>query len=88
MLPMKRHRRLAPCLAILLATLTSGQSAAGPIDPRPGWAIAESDKDYATLLEDLRAAIKEEGMIKVTEAGPTGAAKARGIEIPGNRVLG
>ncbi|MEM8594846.1 MAG: DUF302 domain-containing protein, partial [Pseudomonadota bacterium] len=45
-------------------------------------------KDYATLLEDLRAAIKEEGMIKVTEAGPTGAAKARGIEIPGNRVLG
>ncbi|MEM9764303.1 MAG: DUF302 domain-containing protein [Pseudomonadota bacterium] len=76
---------LALALALSLADV---KSQAGPIAPRDGWAIAESGKDYATLLEALRAAIKAEGMFKVTEAGPTEAAKRRGITIPGNRVIG
>ncbi|MEL6769421.1 MAG: DUF302 domain-containing protein [Pseudomonadota bacterium] len=77
----------AAALALAVA-LAGAQATAGPIAPRAGWAIAESGKDYATLLDALKAAIKAEGMFKVTEAGPTEAAKRRGITIPGNRVIG
>lgn len=61
---------------------------AGALEPRPGWSVADSAKDYATLLEDLRAAVAAEKMGLVTEAGPTEAAAARGVTIPGNRVVG
>lgn len=77
-------------LAVLvLSFLALGHPAlAGPIGPRDGWVIAESAKPYARLIDDLKAAVKAEKMIVVTQAGPTQAARARGIEIPGNRVLG
>lgn len=61
---------------------------AGPIAPREGWEIARSGRGYPALLDALKEAVKAEGMAVVTEAGPTEAAKARGITIPGNRVVG
>ncbi len=48
----------------------------------------DATQGYEELLDSLKAAIKAEGMYLVTQAGPTGAAKKRGITIPGNRVLG
>lgn len=74
--------------ALLLALALALPAAASSIPPREGWEVRETPKDYAALLEATRAAIKAEGMILVTEAGPTEAAAGRGIEIPGNRVLG
>lgn len=71
--------------ALLLATSAAG---AGNIGPRPGWALHETGKPYAQLIEDVKAAAKAEGMGVVTQAGPTQAAAARGITIPGNRVIG
>ncbi|MEO0823132.1 MAG: DUF302 domain-containing protein [Pseudomonadota bacterium] len=86
---MLRQIRLALLLALALPALVMpALAAAGPIEPREGWVVTASEKPYADLLTDLKAAIKAEKMIKVTEAGPTGAAKSRGITIPGNRVLG
>lgn len=76
-----------PLAACLLAALAAPALAQG-IDPRPGWRIVATDAGYPDLLERLRAAIPEAGMALVTEAGPTEAAASRGIEIPGNRVLG
>ncbi|MEI4235073.1 DUF302 domain-containing protein [Roseovarius sp. D22-M7] len=58
------------------------------LEPREGWRVHPTQKSYQTLLSDLKAAIRAEEMGLVTEAGPTGAAAARGIEIPGNRVVG
>ena len=58
------------------------------VDPREGWVTLDSDKPYAQLVKDVRAAAKANGMGVVTQAGPTGAAKSRGITIPGNRVIG
>ena len=63
-------------------------AAAGDIAPREGWVVIDTAKPYAQLLDDLRAAIRDNSMGLVTEAGPTEAARARGVEIPGNRVLG
>lgn len=77
-------RPLLLALALVVGFLPTAQA----LDPRPGWAIADSDKPYATLLADLRAAVTAEKMGLVTEAGPTEAAAARGVTIPGNRVVG
>ncbi len=54
----------------------------------PGWSVYETDKTYEALVADTKAAVKENGLIVVTQAGPTKAAAARGITIPGNRVIG
>ncbi len=72
--------------AIAMALFTAGAAAA--LEPRAGWAVHPSDKDYATLLEDAKTAVRANEMGLVTEAGPTEAAKARGVELPGNRVIG
>ena len=82
------------CLAVFLAAvliaapIIASQAYAGSIAPREGWAVHDTGQTYAELLGGLKAAIRAEGMFVVTEAGPTGAAKKRGITIPGNRVVG
>ena len=82
-------KRLVSFLAaVLIADLFSGQAHAGSIAPRQGWAVHDTAQGYSELLDSLKAAIKAEGMYLVTQAGPTAAAKRRGITIPGNRVLG
>ncbi|WP_171102272.1 DUF302 domain-containing protein [Ruegeria sp. HKCCD7255] len=53
-----------------------------------GWAVYPTDKSYDELVDATKAAVKENGLIVVTQAGPTKAAAARGITIPGNRVIG
>lgn len=53
-----------------------------------GWAVYPTQKPYAEIVDATKAAIKENGLIVVTQAGPTKAAAARGITLPGNRVIG
>ncbi|WP_299827994.1 DUF302 domain-containing protein [uncultured Roseobacter sp.] len=75
---------LTACLTLLCATALHAQS----IAPRDGWVVITTEKTHADLLTDLKAAVKANKMGIVTQAGPTGAAKARGITIPQNRVIG
>jgi uncharacterized protein (DUF302 family) len=63
-------------------------AAAGPLAPRDGWVVLPTAQSYPALLDRLKAAVKEAKWGLVTEAGPTEAAKARGVTIPGNRVVG
>ncbi len=76
-------------LAMILAMASA---AAAPVladvKPRPGWQVIATDLTHAALLDRLLAAVSEEQMAVVTQAGPTAAARARGIEIPENRVVG
>lgn len=55
---------------------------------REGWSVTPTDKSYEQLIADVKTAAKAHKMGVVTQAGPTGAAKSRGITIPGNRVIG
>jgi len=80
--------RMIQTVAAALAALLALPATAGSVPEREGWAVHDTDLAYDALLERTRAAIRSEGMYLVTEAGPTGAAKRRGIDIPGNRVLG
>ena len=74
-------------LALVACLATSGATAAD-LAPRPGWQVIATDLTHADLLERLLAAVPAEGMGVVTQAGPTGAARERGITIPENRVVG
>ena len=74
-------------LAALL-TLWATALAAQTIAPRDGWAVHNSDKPYAEMVEAVKSSAKNNKMGIVTEAGPTEVAKSRGVEIPGNRVIG
>ncbi len=57
-------------------------------EPLSGWAVYPTGKSYEELVADTKTAVKESGLIVVTQAGPTKAAAARGITIPGNLVIG
>ncbi|MEL6424993.1 MAG: DUF302 domain-containing protein [Pseudomonadota bacterium] len=76
-------RRLA-----LLLVLLPGLAFAGPLTEREGWVVMPTDKPYQELIDAVKAAVKANRYGVVTEAGPTGMARSRGIEIPGNRVIG
>jgi len=76
-------------IALLMTLVASGARAdVADMSPREGWRVIATDMTFETLLERLRAAVPEAGMGLVTEAGPTDAAASRGIDIPGNRVIG
>ena len=90
---LSQHLAQIPSVAFMLVFVFAPLSLAQPawaeeISKREGWVIFESQKPYDQLLRDLRTAVKAEGLLVVTQAGPTQAAAARGITIPGNRVLG
>ena len=71
-----------------IAAVHAAAAAAQTIAPRQGWQILATDKSYEALVSDVIAAVGVNGLAVVTQAGPTGAAAARGITIPGNRVIG
>lgn len=71
----------------LALSLVAFAAAAQPKE-MPGWRVHETAYGYEELIDRLKQAVKANGMGVVTQAGPTGAAKARGIDIPGNRIIG
>lgn len=74
-------------IALMLTALIISSPALA-LEPREGWRVHETEMSYEPLLDALREAVRAEGMGLVTEAGPTEAAASRGVEIPGNRVVG
>lgn len=75
-------------LALLLFVFPVQAQEVADIAPLPGWQVHPTQYDFETLVERTRAAVSENGMAVVTQAGPTGAAARRGITIPGNRIIG
>ncbi|MEP2532416.1 DUF302 domain-containing protein [Shimia sp.] len=55
---------------------------------RQGWEVHPTSLSYTDLIDRVKSAAKMNKMGVVTQAGPTGAAKSRGVTIPGNRVIG
>ena len=75
-------------LLALVLILTAPVPAGAEMAQRPGWAVTPTAKPYDALVAATRDAITAGGLFVVTQAGPTEAAARRGIEIPGNRVIG
>lgn len=77
--------RLALALALLFLPLAA---LAQDLAERPGWRVIPTQMTYPVLLEAVKTSTTANGMGVVTEAGPTDAARAMGVTIPGNRVIG
>ncbi|WP_420335383.1 DUF302 domain-containing protein [Roseibium sp.] len=73
---------------ILLVFVSFSPAVADSITEREGWQVIATDKAYQVLVDDLKAAIKAEKMLLVTQASASAGAKGRGLTIPGNRVMG
>ena len=78
--------RFLLAFAVMFPTI----AAAGVADmaPRSGWRVIDTVLAPDVLIERLQAAVPAEGMGVVTQAGPTAGARARGVTIPENRVIG
>ena len=81
---------MKPFLAavVLAVSVFAAPLAANEIGARDGWTVMPTGKSYGALVKSVIAATKANKMGVVTQAGPTKAAAARGITIPGNRVIG
>lgn len=55
---------------------------------RVGWIVLPSTYRFDVLFERLQAAVEANAMTLVTTASASEGAKAQGITIPGNRVVG
>lgn len=78
-------RPAAMIVAILSLTNIAN---AGDIRPRDGWQVIDTKLAFVALSGRLDAAIKDNKMGLVTSASASEGAKAQGLTIPGNRVVG
>ena len=74
--------------AILIAFALTATFASADPKEREGWKVHPTSFAYTDLISRVKTATKKNKMGVVTQAGPTGAAKNRGVTIPGNRVIG
>ncbi|GAA0780622.1 DUF302 domain-containing protein [Roseibium denhamense] len=72
--------------ALILSLPVAGHAQA--LDDRKGWQVVPTPHSFADLVQRVETAVKAEGMLLVTQASASAGAKGRGIDIPGNRVMG
>jgi uncharacterized protein (DUF302 family) len=73
-------------MTVMLITLST--ALAGTAKPRDGWVVINTHQSFAMLGARLEAAVKTEKMGIVTSASASEGAKAAGVAIPGNRIVG
>ena len=66
----------------------AGSHTASTVLEREGWIVSNTGLGFDALIEKLEAAIAAENMGLVTAASASAGAAGRGIEIPGNRIVG
>lgn len=82
---------MTPRLLVLFAALAFAPSLAGaqaPLTEGGGWVVKRTALPYPVLVQKLEDAVKANKMGLVTAASASEGAKAQGISIPGNRVVG
>ncbi len=75
-------------LAIAAMLFAISAAMAGTVKPRDGWVVVDTHQSFPTLVAQLEAAVKAEKMGIVTSASASEGAKAAGIAIPENRIVG
>jgi uncharacterized protein (DUF302 family) len=75
-------------ISLMTVLLVVPSTSAEPVKQRDGWVVINSNQSYPALVERLEAAVKAENMGLVTSASASEGAKAAGITIPGNRIVG
>lgn len=84
----KMQRVVRYSLLILVLSVMASPASADTSWPEEGWRVMSTQHSYANLLDQLKSAVKDNGMGVVSDVGPTKVAAERGVDIPGNRVVG
>lgn len=79
------YRILIGISAMLIAL---SAASAATVKPSDGWVVIDTHQSFAMLGARLENAVKAEKMGLVTSASASDGAKAAGIAIPGNRIVG
>ncbi|MBA5775907.1 DUF302 domain-containing protein [Stappia sp. F7233] len=79
---------LRTAVATAMAIALSSPLAASEIAPREGWSVIATKDSFSDLVEKVRQAVTSEKMGLVTQASASDGARAQGLTIPGNRVIG
>lgn len=77
--------------AFFFATMAAFLSSAVQADTlvhHDGWRILQTKLSYKDMISRLNKAVKANKMLLVTRASATAGAKAAGIAIPGNMIIG
>jgi uncharacterized protein (DUF302 family) len=83
---MQNHRAAAAAAVICLAAAALAPSTHA--QPQPPTERIETEQGFDELVEHLKAAVEANEMVVVTQACASCGAAKRGVEIPGNMVLG
>lgn len=75
-------------LAVIALSIAMSPATAGTIRPQSGWVVIDTHYQFSALVERLETAVKDQHMGLVTSASASEGAKAAGILIPGNKVVG
>jgi uncharacterized protein (DUF302 family) len=75
-------------VAIIASSIALSAAIAGTVRQQSGWVVIDTRHSFATLADRLELAVKAQQMGVVTSASASQGAKAAGITIPGNRVVG
>ncbi|RXG90394.1 DUF302 domain-containing protein [Bradyrhizobium zhanjiangense] len=75
-------------VTVTALSIAISPATAGTIRPQSGWVVIDTRYPFSTLGERLESAVKGQHMGLVTLASASEGAKAAGIHIPGNRVVG
>ncbi|TDX28331.1 uncharacterized protein (DUF302 family) [Modicisalibacter xianhensis] len=80
--------KILPWALALMLMIVASTGMAQTRWPADGWQVMPTQQSYTTLLNRLKHAVTDNDMGIVTDVGPTQVAAQRGVEIPGNRVVG
>jgi len=75
-------------VTVIVASIAVSAAIAGTVRQQSGWVVIDTHHPFAVLVDRLEMAIKAQNMGVVTSASASQGAKAAGITIPGNRVVG
>lgn len=81
-------RFFALFMSSALLLLVAHSALAQSIGERKGWRVIELDTTFNQTVKNLEDSVKGNKMLLVTAASASGGAKAQGITIPGNRIVG
>jgi uncharacterized protein (DUF302 family) len=75
-------------VTIVALSIAMSSANAGTVKPQNGWVVIDTRYPFSVLVERLETAIKDQHMGLVNSASASEGAKAAGILIPGNKVVG
>jgi uncharacterized protein (DUF302 family) len=75
-------------LAVIASSIVMSAAIAGTVRQQSGWIVIDTRYPFSVLVERLETAVKDQHMGLVNSASASEGAKAAGILIPGNKVVG